>query len=204
MNRILPGVFIFTLLLGGCTSRNPHILETLDLDPPVGATRIPVPHISQNDSYSCGTTALAMALSWYEKRTDQPLDKDLAWALSGSDIQFAHTQGHDIAGFDHLLGQFGYRGELVDGLGLPRLKQVLSNGILAVLLIQPEIGKQNTHAVLAIGFVDSSKTLIVEDPAQVKNFYGYGELSDYWKAFVPNPARFTKEAAYIVYPRKNP
>lgn len=205
MNRLLRALFVLLTLLGtGCASSVPSIRDTLILAPPARASRIPVPHIGQKDSYSCGTTAIAMALSYYEKSPDGPIDKDVAWALAGSDIAFARTYGHDIGGFDRLVAHYGYRGELVDGLGLAPLKALLSNGILAVLLIQPEPGRQNTHAVLAIGYDDATETLLVDDPAEVKRFYGYGELKDYWKAFVPNPSRSTKEAAYILYPRTIP
>lgn len=193
-------LFFAAALVSSCANRSIRLVDFDSLDPPAPAARIQAPHIAQNDSYSCGTTAVAMALSFLEGRTADPIPKDEAWAVSGSDPEFAMTKGHDIDGFLRLTGSFGYRAEFVDRLGLDRLKRLLSNGIPVVLIISPVPGKPYTHAVLAIGYVDGTETLLVEDPAGKKRAFGYGELDAYWKGVVGKPFARTCNAGFIIYP----
>lgn len=193
---LLAGFFV-----SSCADRSLRLVDFDSLELPAPSARIAAPHIDQNDSYSCGTTSVAMALSFLEGRSGDPISKTEAWQLSGSDPEFAMTRGHDIDGFNALTAHFGYRAEFVDRLGLDRLKRLLSNGIPVVLIIRPIPGKSNTHAVLAVGYVDGTETLLVEDPAGMKRAYGYGELDMFWKGVVGKPFARTRNAGFIVYPK---
>jgi predicted double-glycine peptidase len=195
------GPFMAMLFICGCATSGFERLDMGGLDPAGSGVRLKVPHISQNDNYSCGTTAVAMAISYHEKRFDDPLDKEESWRISKSDIAFTRTMGFSLSGFRNLVSAYGYRGQFVNRLGLERLKILLSNGIPVVLFIRPNINSKNTHAVLAVGYVDSIGALLVEDPANAKRAYGYGELDDFWKAWIGEPGMNTERAGYIVFPR---
>jgi hypothetical protein len=188
-------------ILQACATADFERLDLAGLRPAGPGLRMAVPHITQNDNYSCGTTAIAMAISYYEKRAENPLDQDEVWTRSKSDSNFAMTRGFDIAGFLNVVISYGYKGQFVNHLGLERLKILLSNGYLVVMLIQPNLGSQNTHAVLAVGYNDATGALLVEDPADRKRAFGYLELSDFWKAEIGEPHMLTTEAGFIIYPK---
>ncbi len=65
-----------------------------------------VPHIPQNDTYSCATTSLAMAISHFEGHL---LDKDTAWKISGTEKQDVWKYGNDMAGLKKIAIHYGYK-----------------------------------------------------------------------------------------------
>ena len=48
-----------------------------------------VPHILQNDDYSCATTSLALAITYFEN-LDKSLDEEFVWKISGTDQKDVH------------------------------------------------------------------------------------------------------------------
>lgn len=197
---VLGNIFLAFICIS-CTSLDYNQLDISSLKPATNGLRLNVPHISQNDNYSCGITSIAMALSFYENKIDAPLDKDIAWKISKSNITFALTKGFDLDGFNNLVSFYGYKATFVNNLGIERLKILLSNGVLVVLLIQPIKGSVNTHAVLAVGYNDFTGSMLVEDPAGFKKAYGYKELNDFWKAEIGNPKMNTVNAGFVIYPK---
>jgi predicted double-glycine peptidase len=195
------GPFMALLFVSSCATAGFERLDMGGFEPARGGVRLKVPHISQDDNYSCGTTSVAMAISYHEQRFDNPLDKEESWRISKSDIAFARTRGFSLTGFRNLVSAYGYEGRFVNRLGLERLKILLSNGIPVVLFMQPDKGSRNTHAVLAVGYVDATGSLLIEDPANAKRAYGYGELDDFWKAWIGEPGMKTERAGYIVLPK---
>jgi len=203
MKKLFVLVNIVLACIGfSCTSLDYNQLDVSNLKPATSGLRIKVPYISQNDNYSCGITSIAMALSFYENKIDAPLNKDDAWEISKSDITFALTKGFDLDGFNNLVSFYGYQAVFVNNLGIERLKILLSNGVLVVLLIQPNIESLNTHAVLAVGYNDFTDSLLVEDPAGFKKSYGYKELNNFWMAEIGNPKMYTVNAGFVIYPKK--
>ena len=47
--------------------------------------KLDVVYIPQNDKKSCATTSCAMAISYFEKLKNKPLDKETVWEISGTD-----------------------------------------------------------------------------------------------------------------------
>jgi hypothetical protein len=200
--RTILSILILPFALTFCVSNG---IRKIPMDPSFQIPPrylIPVPHISQNDTYSCGTTSIAMAISYYEGMIDNPLSKDLAWEISGSDIDFAHTWGHDIRGFQKLTLHYGYASEFANLLSLADLKYLISHGIPVVLIIHPILGRIQTHAVLACGYNDDQGLLYVEDPADGRKGFYYSELYDYWSANIGNPLFISVRAGFIIYPKE--
>lgn len=161
---------------------------------------IEVPHISQNDDYSCGTTSVAMAVSYHLGLFENPLDKEEVWQLSGNDKQTIYARGHDTSGYMRLMAHFGLKGEFVNRLGLDGLKYLIAHDLPVVLFHRPEADKPYTHAVLAVGYNDDQQLIYVEDPAdRIKGFY-YDDLLLKWNAWIANPIGKSTQAGFIVYP----
>jgi hypothetical protein len=162
--------------------------------------RYEVPYIPQNDTYSCGTTSLSMAISYYLGRSEDPLDKDEAWEISQTDIDFTHKFGFDLKSFKRLVEHFNCRGEMVNELGLDRLKRVLAEGYLVVLFIQPDPENASTHAILAVGYNEQQEIIFIKDPSTNQKYIWNPHLLERWKAWIGKPAGMSQQAGYIIYP----
>jgi len=161
-----------------------------------------VPHISQNDNYSCATTSVAMALSSYQSLFIRPLDKEESWIISKSNKFQIRTFGNDARALIRLIQYYGFSGEAVNHIGIYNLKYLLSKGILVVLFIRPNPNKFETHAVLAIGYSDSEQKIFIEDPSNYFSDFSYKDINYYWNAFLSNPIGMTEQAGLIIYPEK--
>ena len=69
-------------------------------DNSMNGVKLHVPYIPQNDTKSCATTSVAMAISFYEQLQDVPLDKELVWKISGIDEAIISRAGNDMKGLE--------------------------------------------------------------------------------------------------------
>lgn len=194
-------IFIITIIFTSCEL---GALIGLDYDEdlilPINHY-IEVPHLSQNDTYSCGTTSVAMAVSYHLNRFDEPLDKDQIWEISGNDIDIIHNQGHDTSGYINIVNYFDLNGKFINNLGLHRLKFLISNDLPVVIFIRPDVDQNNTHALLVNGYDDKLNIIYVEDPSNQVTYYSYCDLIDRWDAWLFRPRIHSLQAAYVVYPK---
>ena len=68
-----------------------------------------VVYIPQNDMKSCATTSVAMAISYYERLNDHPLDKETVWNISGTDENTVYKYGNDMEGLKRIADYYGYK-----------------------------------------------------------------------------------------------
>jgi len=128
--RHYAGLLVLTVTLVTCCSCSKNARFLAEVNP----SNVPkvvvhdVVRIPQNDNYSCATTSLAMAITFYEGRKGNPIDKDTAWAISGSDIQTIRTQGNDMYGLERLANHYGYFGEFMSNLTIPQVKTTTRGG----------------------------------------------------------------------------
>ena len=201
MKRVYKAGILFPILffLIGCYSKDIRYLNIRELKPAEAKVLLNAPLVLQHDNYSCGTTSVSMALSFYEERIFHPIDKDNAWEISRTNRRLVRTLGNDVYGFSRLIRFYGYEGELVNRLGLNRLRTLLSNGVLVVMLIQPNPERINTHAVLAHGYDDDKRVLYVRDPANSHTQISYDELDGCWRAFLARPLGYTVNGGFLIY-----
>jgi hypothetical protein len=203
----------FTLLVLGCLAlagcRSGSDLKGVSFTPEELA-KLPNVHrtelafLPQNDTKSCATTSLAMAITHYEGRDDRPLDKEETWRLSGSDETAVATRGNDIAGLRRIADHYGYESEFCQNLGFDELRGLLARGILAVIFIKLDEEGLRTHAVLVTGYDSGRRVFFVNDPSTGPGDLGSGFLEANWRAWLSEPRIEARRAAFIVYPRHSP
>ena len=100
--------FLMTALILPCflTSKETTIIEPSQTKDVI--------YIPQNDRKSCATTSLAMAITYYEKRNDHPLDKEAVWRISETDEKAVYQYGNDMDGLKKIANHFGYQSEFVE------------------------------------------------------------------------------------------
>lgn len=199
--RHYAGLLVLTVTLVTCCSCSKNARFLAEVNP----SNVPkvvvhdVVRIPQNDNYSCATTSLAMAITFYEGRKGNPIDKDTAWAISGSDIQTIRTQGNDMYGLERLANHYGYFGEFMSNLTIPQLKYILARDVLAVLNIR--VSATMSHAILATGYNRDDEILYVADPASVRSVMKYSEVGNRWSATLSAPRGLASRSAFLIFPK---
>lgn len=167
--------------------------------------RFKVAYIPQNDSKSCATTSVAMAISYYKHLKDKPLDKETVWQISNSDENMIYRYGNDMKGLERIVKYYGYRGKYVDYMKLGDLEGMLAKGILVVLNIKVQADSSATHAVLVTGYDKSKKILYINDPAHSGNkSIKYSDLKARWAAHLSFPRGMSYRSGFIIYPKRLP
>lgn len=204
VNRVL-GSIVFTLsvLLTSCIDYpiSGIKIDEIDVQNLPQFVRLNVPHISQNDNYSCATTSLAMAISYYGG-FQPPLDKEEAWTISKIDKAMVKRFGNDMNGLERLANHFGFTGEYANQLSIEVLEYLLSKNLLVVLNVRPDPNQKYSHAVLLVGYDRANQVLFIEDPNNLWNQLGYKDLEERWSAFLSSPFGMSYRSAFIIYPKR--
>ena len=194
---------MISILLVGCVSHPITKIgfKSSDINSIPAEVMIKVPHIFENDGYSCATTSLAMALSYFDNRWKCPIDKNTAWILSGSNKNRVISTGNDMDGLKRLANHFGYFGEYEDKMSIRKLELLLSKNILVIINIRAfETGKK-THALLAEGYSNVKKVLFVADPSNLTTKISFSDLKKRWSAFLSEPYGMSHRSGFLVYPK---
>ena len=195
-------ILTISLVLSGCRSNKItgiEIKQKVDLPDNIF---ISVPHISQKDNYSCATTSVAMAISAYKSLYKDPLNKEESWLISKSNKFKVRNFGNDVSALQRLVKFHGFAGEFVNQIGIYNLKYLLANNILIVLFIRPDLSKKGTHAILVIGYDDTKQKIFIEDPSNRLTEMNFKDLEKHWMAFLSKPILSSKQAGFIIYPKK--
>jgi hypothetical protein len=162
-----------------------------------------VPYIAQNDTKSCATTSAAMAISFFEKRFSNPLDKEKSWEISGAKESDIKNHGNDMDSLRRLVNYYGYNGEFVQNLSIQNIEYLIAHGALIVLNIKLNKSGSQTHAILAVGYNKSEEMIYFVDPAGEAGNYkiSYKELESIWEAGLSHPNIRSKKSGFIIYPR---
>lgn len=201
VETIVGCVLVLTLFLAGCASHSLKgiRIDAADLESIPDSIRHDVPFIAQNDNYSCATTSLAMAISYYEDGTTA-IDKDSAWQISGIDRETVRKMGNDMAGLERLAAHFGYESEYGNRLSISTLEFLLSQNALIVLNIRASRTGRQTHAVLATGYNRMRETLYINDPGDSPKEMSYADLEARWSAYLSNPRGMSRRSGFVIYP----
>lgn len=169
---------------------------------PVSVTEVkyPVPVMYQDSDYTCATTSLAMAISYFGK-LDVPLANNIAWDLSGSSINAIHTTGNDMDGLKKLADHYGYKTEYKNNMTTTDLENLLNSKALIVLNIKAADTGNQTHAVLATGYNKSARKIYVNDPAKRLTEFDYTYLESRWSAFLTAPLGMSTKSGFVIYPK---
>jgi dienelactone hydrolase/predicted double-glycine peptidase len=160
-----------------------------------------VPYIAQNDDYSCATTSLAMAISYFEN-LDKPLDKDIVWKILGSDKNDIHQYGNDMDGLKRIADHYGFKSEFKDNMEIFDIEKLLSQKSLVVLNISVSNNSSAIHALLVTGYDKNKKIFYVNDPANKQNKeMKYSDLQDRWKAHLYSLRGNSFHSGFIIYPK---
>jgi predicted double-glycine peptidase len=199
--RRYAGLLVVTVALVICSScsKNARFLADANLSNVPKTVIHDVVRIPQNDNYSCATTSLAMAITYYEGRMANPIDKETAWANSGTDIQTVRTRGNDMYGLERLANHYGYVGEFLSNLTIPQLEYILSRNVLAVLNIK--VTPATSHAILATGYDSDGELLYFADPASVRRVMKYSELENRWSATLSSPPGLAIRSGFLIFPK---
>ena len=162
--------------------------------------KLDVVHIPKNDNYSCATTAVAMAISYYEGKL---LDKEIVWKISGCSKKALWTYGNDMIGLKRVATHYGYQSEYAENLTFHDLQFLLSKGILVVLNIKYRKTGTETHAVLATGYDNSKKVFFINDSAKQKagGEISHADLIIRWSACLSAPMGPSTRSGFIIYPK---
>jgi len=161
--------------------------------------KIAVPHIAQNDDYSCATTSLAMALSYYRGDSMALIDKDFAWTVSRANKETVRKIGNDMESLGKLASYFGFSSEFCTDLTIDQIEFLLSRGILCILNIRTKGSFSEAHAVLAIGYDKIDKKIFVNDPANMIKEISYKDLEENWLVVLSKPYGFARNSVFILY-----
>jgi uncharacterized protein YvpB len=160
-----------------------------------------VVYIPQNDSKSCATTSVAMALSYMENRNNDPFQKEDIWNISNSSEKLVRTIGNDIYGLINICDYYGYSYSFVQNVSYDQLEHALANKILMVMFIKTNIAGTQSHAVLVTGYNSDKNILYINDPARGKIVRYIDDINVYWKTWVGKPFMKTNRAGLFIYPR---
>ena len=164
--------------------------------------KLDIPYIAQNDNYSCATTSLAMAISYYEKLNDKPLDKEFVWKLSNTDEKDVCKYGNDMEGLKNIANYYGYRSEYKEKMEIADVEELLSQGALVILNFQVDNKSSATHAQLVTGYNKNKKIFYINDPANIQNqVLEYSDLQTRWNANLSSPRGQSHRSCFIIYPK---
>ena len=184
-------------LLCGCNSSLKHItlpekyIETLP-----ETVKLDVPHIPQNDRYSCATTSLAMVMSYYDKKRYEKSD---VWDASGSLVSAVTKNGNDMAGLKRAAEHFGFtRYEFATGLSIDSVKYLVSKHIPVIINIK-NFHRNSYHAVVITGY--DKEGFFIADPANYTYSKTYAAVNAHWQAKLSSPRGEVYKSGFIVYPK---
>lgn len=164
-------------VLSGCGGKSglsfPENFES-NLPPKI---KLDVRIVSQLDNYSCGTTSLAMAMSYHDKKMYY---KQEVWDASGSSIAVARKIGFEIFGLKTAAKKYGFEKYVfTPGLNLDELKYLLTKDMPVVVFIR-NFDKKSFHSVLVTGYDDSG--VFVNDPVGRAYHVEYKKFLGHWYA----------------------
>ncbi len=180
---------------------NKEIKEQHEINIPNNIT-FNVHYIPQNDNYSCATTSMAMAISYYEN-LDKPLDKELVWKISGSDENDVYKYGNDMEGLKNIANYYGYKSEYTENMNISDIEYLLSKGVLVTPTITIDNKTLTTHSVLVIGYDKDEKILYINDPANRQNkILKYSDFETKWSsAYLSFPRKKANRSGFVIYPK---
>ena len=191
----------FALLLAGCDRYQPlgKDVNTIHKVPILLSKNNNVVLIYQDDNYSCATTSVAMAISYYENRNTDPINKNDAWDVSRSNVKLVNNKGNDVYGLINICNHFHYQYSFIQNSSLNDLENIILNNLLAVAFIN--IDGKRTHAVLITGYNLERKELFINDPGGSKTKMRYSDFNNHWSAWLGKPHIKTTKALFIIYPK---
>ncbi len=193
------GAIIIVISLSGCSSIGGiKIPKNYKKTLPEQA-KLNVPIISQNDGYSCATTALSMTMSYYDNKN---YDKNDVWDKSGSSIiDVTQKCGNDMYGLMTASKKFGFTNyEFVDNLKVDELKYLIAKDIPVVVNIR-NFFKESYHAVTVVGY--NREGFIINDPSGSTYNIDYKTFKKHWYANLCSPKRGKHyNSAFILYRNK--
>lgn len=198
-------LFIFIVLLVSCNERiDKNDIFVINQNT-IGSVPViynnKVKQIPQNDNYSCATTSVAMVISFYEEINGKPLDKDVVWDISKTDIQRVRKYGNDISGLRNISKYYGYQSEFMQNISYPELHYLLSKNIPVVIFINlfdPTI----THAILVTGYDINKSVYFIQDPSSDDKSMPKQFLETCWNAWLSNPRTDSYRAGFVIFPKK--
>lgn len=195
-------VILSLFILISCKTNNSNYLQITDEK----IAQIPneitnnVAIIPQKDNYSCGTTSVAMAISYFEGAEKELLNKDTVWNISGSSVQIARTKGFELQGFQKIGNFYKYKYDFIENISFTEFEYLLSNGALVIIFIR--LNKNSIHAVLATGYNKSTELIYINDPSEYIKSLSYDFLDRNWNAEFADIHKNTKRAGFIIYPKE--
>lgn len=164
--------------------------------------KLNVPYISQNDSKSCATTSVVMAISYLKNLRDVPLDKETVWRISRSDENIVFRYGNDMEGLRRIADYYDLNSKYLENMEIADVENCLSRGIPVVLNVACEKGSPATHSLLATGYDKAKRILYINDPANRENrTLSYSDLEDLWMAHLSSPRGMSHRSGFIVFPK---
>ena len=189
---LIASSFFFTF---GCITNNSRIQgydnipEKMTLDTPL---------IQQKYNYSCATTALAMVMSYHDKKI---YDANEIWNASESDGPEVRRKGNDMHGLKKAAKKYGFTDyEFRNNLSTDDLRTYIAQGIPVIVNIRNYFGN-SSHAVVVTGY--DEKYLYINDP-NISSKYkkNYQQFTENWWANLSSPEGKYKKSAFIVFPKK--
>lgn len=193
-------LLICSILLFGCKSYTCNMnLSHDEINKLPNEVNIPVQIILKDDSYSCATTSVAMAIS-YLNQNNQLLDKDAVWNISGSSIDIATKRGFELEGLITIAVHYNYQYDFYENLLFNEMEYLLSNGALIVIFIR--VDRRKIHAVLVKGFNRDSKIFYINDSSEYITELSYDFLNKNWNTDFADLHRIVNRAGFVLYPKK--
>ena len=190
-------LFITSTTLSSCEQNSKNYKEDVYF-------KLNVPTIYQLDDYSCSTTSAAMIISYF---SNEILDKDKAWNISGLNIADIKNYGNDMNGLKNISDFYSYESAFKESLSIHDLEQLISNGIPIIINVLQKENSQQTHAVVVIGYDKKKKTFFINDPAKsiIGNEISYENLNNLWLASIKGLGAekyyMSYRSGFIIYPK---
>jgi uncharacterized protein YvpB len=206
MKKTLYSIVIIYLLFtaSSCTHKSSIVDVTTSEKHTVSLpnrVKLQVVYIPQNDTISCATTSIAMAISYYENLNDKPLDKETVWKISGADENTLRKYGNDMESLKNITNYYGYKSKYAENMKISDIECFLSKGILVMLNVGNEVG---THALLVIGYDKNNRILYINDPKDKQyKVCKYSDLEAHWSAGLSSPKGISHRSGFIVYPKNH-
>ncbi len=189
------GLFLLLILIGCNAAQRTKLPENYTESLP-GYAELNVPHISQNDNYSCATTSLAMVMSYYDEKR---YSKSEVWEISGSSRAAVRTSGNDMAGLHRAAEHYGFMNrEFIMGSTIDEIKYFISKGKPVIVNIR-NFFQKSSHAVVISGY--DKEGFFFADPASRLGRYkkDYKTFKNHWWANLSTPKGRQHKTAFIVH-----
>ena len=187
---------IFIIFTTGCSLKKSTMNGYENIPEEV---RLDVPLIQQKDNFSCATTALAMVMSYYDKKI---YTANEVWSASGSKSTEVRRKGNDIYGLKKAAKKYGFTDyEFRNNLSTDDLRVYIAQGIPVVVNIRNYFSN-SSHAVVVTGY--DTKNLYINDPNHMSSYRkNYQYFLENWWAHLSYPEGKYKKSAFIIFPRKH-